>query len=49
MYSIMGFGAMIEDKGRMNAYVSALKATVKNGDVVVDIGTGTGIAALLAC
>jgi len=49
MYSISGYGSMIADKGRMNAYVKALRQTVKPDSVVVDIGTGTGIFALLAC
>ena len=40
---------MIADTVRMRAYTSALRAAVKPGDIVVDIGTGTGIFALLAC
>jgi protein arginine N-methyltransferase 1 len=40
---------MIADTVRMNAYTKALRTAVKPGDVVVDIGTGTGIFALLAC
>jgi type I protein arginine methyltransferase len=49
MYSISGYGSMIADKGRMEAYVKALRQSVKPDSVVVDIGTGTGIFALLAC
>ncbi|MCL1465755.1 50S ribosomal protein L11 methyltransferase [Argonema galeatum] len=49
MYSILGYGSMIADKGRMDAYVKALRQAVKPDSVVVDIGTGTGIFALLAC
>ena len=37
------------DKVRMRAYTQALRAAVKPGDIVVDIGAGTGIFALLAC
>lgn len=40
---------MIADTVRMQAYTAALRAAVKPGDIVVDIGTGTGIFALLAC
>jgi protein arginine N-methyltransferase 1 len=49
MYSINGYGDMIADSVRMEAYVCALRAAVKPGAVVVDIGTGTGIFALIAC
>jgi len=49
MYSVRDFGDMIADTGRMEAYVQALRRTIRPGDVVVDIGTGTGIFALLAC
>jgi protein arginine N-methyltransferase 1 len=40
---------MIADHVRMDAYVQALYQAVKPGSVVVDIGTGTGTFALLAC
>ena len=40
---------MIADGPRMRAYAEALKLTIRSGDVVVDIGTGTGVFALLAC
>lgn len=49
MYSVSDYGGMIADKVRMDAYVQALRQTVKPGSVVLDIGTGTGIFALLAC
>lgn len=49
MYSIADYGAMIADRTRMNAFRQALDRTVKPGAVVVDIGTGTGIFAFLAC
>ena len=49
MYSIKGYGAMITDSLRTDAYCEALRRVVKPGAVVVDIGTGTGIFALLAC
>lgn len=40
---------MIGDTVRMSAYEEALRRSVKPGSVVVDIGTGTGIMAVLAC
>jgi protein arginine N-methyltransferase 1 len=49
MYSIGDYGDMIADKVRMDPYVYALKAAVEPGSVVLDIGTGTGMHALLAC
>lgn len=36
---------MLNDEIRMNAYEAAIKKIVKPNDVVVDIGTGTGILA----
>jgi protein arginine N-methyltransferase 1 len=49
MYSIPDYGAMITDKGRTEPYIEALKSVVKKDTVVLDIGTGTGFFALLAC
>ena len=49
MYSVYDFGCFIADKIRTDAYVQALRQGVKQNSVVVDIGTGTGIWALLAC
>jgi protein arginine N-methyltransferase 1 len=49
MYDVAAYGKMIADELRMSAYAAALKECVSNDSVVVDIGTGTGIFALLAC
>jgi protein arginine N-methyltransferase 1 len=49
MYSLSGYGSMIADSVRMDAYVEALRKVVRPGSVVLDIGTGVGIFALLAC
>jgi type I protein arginine methyltransferase len=40
---------MIGDHVRMAAYSEALRRVVRPGSVVLDIGTGTGVFALLAC
>ncbi len=48
-YSIFGYGDMIADRYRIEPYIAALKAAVKPGAVVLDIGTGTGFFAVLAC
>ncbi len=49
MYSIAAYGNMIADRVRMDAFTKALRHAVEPDSVVLDIGTGTGIFALLAC
>ena len=49
MYTIADYGAMIADDVRTGAFARALGQAITPGAVVVDIGTGTGIFALLAC
>jgi protein arginine N-methyltransferase 1 len=49
MYSIGDYGDMIADKVRMDPYAYALKAVIEPDSVVLDIGTGAGMHALLAC
>ena len=49
MYGVSGYGNMLADRPRMRAYTRALRKAVRKGSVVVDIGSGTGIMALLAC
>jgi len=48
-YSLAGYGEMIADRVRLEAFAQALRRTVKPGNVVMDIGTGPGIFAVLAC
>ena len=40
--------AMLDDRTRTSAFLEAIAATVKPDDVVLDIGTGSGILALAA-
>ena len=49
MYSVSAYGGMIADETRMDCYARALERCVTPNSVVVDIGAGTGILALLAC
>jgi protein arginine N-methyltransferase 1 len=48
-YSLAGYGEMIADRTRTGAYMEALHAVIRPGAVVMDIGTGPGIMAVLAC
>jgi type I protein arginine methyltransferase len=49
MYILDEFGDMIADSARFGAYADAIQRAVRPGDVVVDLGCGPGIFALLAC
>ncbi|HXH40696.1 MAG TPA: 50S ribosomal protein L11 methyltransferase [Thermoanaerobaculia bacterium] len=49
MYDIYDHGRMIADRVRGDAYARAIRSTVRPGDTVVDLGTGTGLFAILAC
>ena len=49
MYSLDAYGSMIADRVRAEAYAEALRSTMRQGSVVVEIGTGPGIFAVLAC
>jgi SAM-dependent methyltransferase len=39
----------LDDAARVNAFAQAIESVVRPGDVVVDLGCGTGILGLLAC
>jgi len=49
MYGLDDYGRMIADNVRMDPYAYALKKAVGPESIVLDIGTGAGIHALLAC
>lgn len=49
MYSVSDYGRMLADRVRVDAYRRALAATVRPGDLVVDLGAGSGFFSLEAC
>ena len=48
MYDILDYGRMVGDERRADAFVAGIRAAVEPGMVVVDIGTGSGLFALIA-
>jgi len=49
MYSLHFYGQMLADAPRMEAYTAALRRAVQPDSVVLDLGCGPGVFALLAC
>jgi protein arginine N-methyltransferase 1 len=49
MYSLHFYGQMLADAVRMDAYAEALRRAVKPDSIVLDLGCGPGLFALLAC
>src|SRR5215213_1403607 len=49
MYSLHFYGQMLADAARMDAYAAALRRTIRPDSVVMDLGCGPGVFALLAC
>ncbi len=48
-YSLAGYAELIADRVRTDSYAQALRAAIRPGSVVLEIGTGPGIFAVLAC
>lgn len=48
-YSLDDYGRMLGDEGRIAAYANAIQKAVRPGSVVLELGTGTGFMAMLAC
>jgi type I protein arginine methyltransferase len=48
-YRPADYGGMLADRIRTETHVDALRRTVKPGSLVIDLGTGTGTFAMLAC
>ncbi len=48
MYNLRDFGHMLTDEVRREAYIEALRRTVRPGSVVLEIGTGPGVFAMVA-
>ncbi len=48
MYTLNDYLSMMQDSVRISAYQAAIKAQVRPGDLVLDLGAGTGIMTFLA-
>jgi type I protein arginine methyltransferase len=48
-YNLVDYAEMLRNDERITAYHDAIRAAIKPGAVVLEIGAGTGFMALLAC
>ncbi|PYJ79683.1 MAG: hypothetical protein DME69_03705 [Verrucomicrobia bacterium] len=46
--TVLFHASMLNDRRRTSSYLASIRDVVKPGDIVVDIGTGTGILAIAA-
>ena len=49
MYSVSAYALMMADRPRMESYAEALRRSPVRGGNVLDLGTGGGVFAILAC
>lgn len=49
MYDLFSYGRMLSDSIRLEAYAGALRKVVKRDSLVLELGTGPGFFAVLAC
>src|SRR5207237_3402862 len=48
MYDVFAHGRMLRDRVRGDAFAHGIAATVRPGDVVIDLGCGAGVFSILA-
>jgi type I protein arginine methyltransferase len=49
VYELVDYLAMVEDPVRTTAYLAAMRKTIREGDHVLELGTGFGFFAVAAC
>lgn len=49
MYNVSAYGKMLVAGPRVDAYVAALRRAIRPGSVVVELGSGPGFFAIVAC
>ena len=47
-YTLTNFGHMLLNQPRVEAYLAAMRKVIKAGDVVLEIGAGPGVFAMMA-
>lgn len=49
LYNLLAYGSMLNDSTRVDAYAESLRHAIEKDAIVIDIGTGAGFFAFLAC